>query len=46
LGWPKTLHQAALNYFQSKNAPAEFVYAKTASWYLVGQNEGLSILEF
>jgi hypothetical protein len=26
--WPKTLNHAALNYFQSKNAPAEFVATK------------------
>jgi hypothetical protein len=26
--WPKTLNHAALNYFQSKNAPAKFVATK------------------
>jgi hypothetical protein len=29
--WPKTLNHAALNYFQSKNAPAEFVATKKQS---------------
>jgi hypothetical protein len=29
LGWPETLYRATLNYFQSKNAPAESVCAKT-----------------
>jgi hypothetical protein len=29
--WPKTLNRVALNYFQSKNAPAEFVATEKQS---------------